>query len=71
MAQIEVQRYDTFETWRQKTNLISDSVGDLAALDTADKSNVVEAINEVKSRLGGEIIVTSNRALLMSIVFGG
>lgn len=71
MAQIEVQRYDTFETWRQKTNLVSESVGDLAALDTVDKSNVVEAINEVNSRLGGEIIVTSNRALLMSIVFGG
>jgi hypothetical protein len=51
--------------------LVSESVGDLAALDTVDKSNVVEAINEVNSRLGGEIIVTSNRALLMSIVFGG
>ena len=71
MAQIEVQRYDTFETWRQKTNLISDSVGDLSELDTVNKSSVVESINEVKSTLSNEIVATGNRALLMAIVFGG
>lgn len=59
MAQVEVLRSDTFETWRQKTNITAASVGDIAELETVNKNTVVEAINEVNTR-----------AIVMAIALG-
>jgi len=48
MAAINVNLTDTFNGWRLKTNQIGDFVGDTAGLLT-DATNVVAAINEVRS----------------------
>jgi len=51
-----VNRIDTFETWRQKTNTISSDVGTIANLDAniANDSSLVTAINELQGDIGGE-----------------
>jgi len=48
MALVSVNLIDTFDEWRIKTNSISSGGGDLVALTTTDKTNLVNAINEVK-----------------------
>ena len=40
-----VDTSSTFEQWRQNYNTLATEVGDPAALTTADKSSVVNAIN--------------------------
>lgn len=51
MAIITVDREDTFSEWREKTNAISESLGDAATLDTV-ATDAVGAINEVYSSIG-------------------
>lgn len=49
-----VNRTDTFEAWRTKTNTISTQVGDIALLDagiTAD-TNLTDAVNELQGDIG-------------------
>ena len=41
---------DTFETWRQKTNLISSNVGDPDNLTTPVTTDLVQALNEINGR---------------------
>lgn len=50
-----VDRTDTFEAWRTKTNTISTRVGDIVLLDagiTADRTNVTAAVNELQGDIG-------------------
>ena len=49
MAIVEVNLVDTFDEWRTKTNTISSNQGDLATLNTTDKSTLVKALNEIKT----------------------
>ena len=52
MAVINVEDWDNFDQWRQKTNLISQSVGDLDLLDPVFfpilPTNLVDAIKTVE-----------------------
>ena len=41
---------DTFETWRQKTNLISSNVGDPDNLTTPVTTDLVQSLNEISGR---------------------
>jgi len=50
-----VDRTDTFEAWRTKTNTISTRVGDIVLLDagiTVDRTNVTAAVNELQGDIG-------------------
>jgi len=54
MSLTTVNRTDTFEAWRTKTNTISTQVGDIALLDagiTAD-TNLTDAVNELQGDIG-------------------
>ena len=66
---IIVERTDTFEEWRLKTNLISltadatSNIGNLQQLVTVTKSNIVAAINETETSAnitGGRATFTGN-----------
>ena len=47
MAIQVVNLTDTFDEWRVKDNLTASNFGDLTALSTTNKSNLVAAINEI------------------------
>lgn len=49
MAIIQVQKTDTFEIFRVKTNFIGSYLGDLTLLTTTSNSSIVDSINEVKN----------------------
>ena len=49
MALQVVNLTDTFDQWRVKTNLTATQFGDLTALSTTNKANLVAAINEIFS----------------------
>jgi hypothetical protein len=49
MAIQVVDLTDTFDEWRVKNNTTASNFGDLTALSTTDKSNLVAAINEIFS----------------------
>jgi len=66
MAIINVPDKDSFDLWRQKTNLISQTMGDLTLLNTTDKSNLVAAINEVLSGTADNQRRVLIRAIAMS-----
>ena len=55
MAIVTVNLVDTFDEWRVKTNTISTNSGDLATLTTTDKTNLVSAINEIKSSTSAKL----------------
>ena len=48
MAKTTVNLTDTVTNWVTKTNQISNTIGDLASLNTTVDSDVVGAINELK-----------------------
>ncbi len=51
MAIVVVNKSDTFEEWRQKTNQISDVIGDFDELVNPDGStslNMIDTINKIK-----------------------
>lgn len=47
MAKVRVDIDDLISTWKDKTNDISNQMGDLAALRTIEDSDLVGAINEI------------------------
>lgn len=61
MSIITVNDFDTFADWKDKSNTLAVSVGDLDLLQTTANSSVVSAINEVKSGNIGSINVTGTR----------
>lgn len=64
MSMVEVNQTDTFDQWRIKTNEISTNIGDLQSLATAEKSNVVAAVNEIAAGSG------QGFAIAMAIALG-
>jgi hypothetical protein len=55
MANINISRLDNLNQLRQKTNQISDSVGDAATLETS-ATNVIDAINEHGLEIGDMVL---------------
>ena len=47
MAKTTVNLSDAVTTWVTKTNQLSDTIGDLANLNTSEDSDIVGAINEL------------------------
>lgn len=47
MAIVTVEKTDTFDIWRQKTNTISINIGDLDLLTTPSATDIVDAINSL------------------------
>ena len=47
MSVVTVNLIDTFEQWREKTNSIGSSSGDIDTLTTTDKTSLVAAVNEL------------------------
>lgn len=71
MAQTTVNRSDTFEVWRQKTNVISIDIGDLDLLDpTLGTSDLVSAINTTNVNLNESVIRLESRSLALAIALG-
>jgi hypothetical protein len=58
-----VEKHDTFDTWRTKTNQISLNVGDLNLLTTPSTSDIVSAINSMNQQLSDNI----RKAVILSI----
>ena len=48
MAKTTVNLSDAVTTWVTKTNDLSNTIGDLANLNTSEDSDIVGAINEIK-----------------------
>jgi hypothetical protein len=67
MSVTNVSQSNTFDQWRVKTNTIATDLGDTTALTTTDKTNVVSALNEVKSTT---IIDANNFSIAISIALG-
>jgi hypothetical protein len=57
MANIIVSGEDTFDEWRQKTNLVSVNTGDITTLNTTDKSSIVNAVNELRSSFDSTFVL--------------
>jgi len=53
--QVTITKKDSFKSWIEKTNLISENIGDLDDLNTTNKSNIVNPINETLGTLQGEL----------------
>jgi len=64
MALHQVTLSDSFEQWRVKTNAIDNAVGDLATLNTVNKTSLVAAINESK-------VTAADDAFISALLFGG
>lgn len=47
MAKVRVDINDLVSTWKDKTNEISNNIGDLAELRTVEDSDLVGAVNEI------------------------
>ena len=47
---------DTIETWRQKTNITSSIVGEPDNLTTTNKSDLVQAVNEINTLTGSSYV---------------
>lgn len=60
MALVTVLDTDTFQGWKDKSNLLASQVGDLALLATTNKTSIINAINEVKSGNIGSVNVTAS-----------
>lgn len=70
MAQIEVVPSDTFEVWRQKTNQISDAVGDPAVIDPALGQDVIGSVNTVNQNLETNVARLDSKILAIAIALG-
>ncbi len=66
MAIINVPDTDTFDIWRQKTNLIAQRQGDLVLLTTPVTTDLVSAINSLSSSLSEDIRSCLIRAIAMA-----
>lgn len=61
-----VNESDTFDVWRIKTNEIATLEGDLAALSTTSKTNLVSAINESVANVSALARETLVRSIAMA-----
>lgn len=66
MALINVPDTDTFDIWRQKTNLLAQRQGDLALLITPVTTDLVSAINSLSASTDENIRSTLVRAIAMA-----
>jgi hypothetical protein len=66
MAQITVNRSDTFEDWRVKTNGISAEIGDMSQANLTLGNNLVEITNSLDTN----IVNLENRILALTIALG-
>jgi hypothetical protein len=57
MANVIVSEEDTFYQWRQKTNIVSVNTGDIATLNTSDKTSIVNAVNELKTSFDSTFVL--------------
>ena len=65
MAKVEVDLSDTIAAWREKTNELGTLVGDLTSLNTTQDSDLVGAINELKSnQVGFDSDIAANSSVL-------
>ena len=74
MAKTTVNLTDTVTNWVTKTNDLSNTIGDLANLNTTVDSDVVGAINELKTKtdlLDSEDITLSARSAIQVLDGGG
>ena len=74
MAKTTVNLTDTVTNWVTKTNQLSNTIGDLANLNTTVDSDVVGAINELKSKtdlLESADITLSARSAIQVLDGGG
>jgi hypothetical protein len=55
MPLVNVPITDSFDIWRQKTNLISVQQGDLTLLLTIDQTSLVASLNEIYNLIQGNI----------------
>ena len=53
--QVTITKKDSFKSWVEKTNTISESIGILDDLNTTDKSNIVNPINELLTEYQGNL----------------
>jgi hypothetical protein len=80
MSIIETNITDSFNQWRLNTNQIGNDVGDMALLDTTDKTSLVDAVNEVNdatstlagtvSSMESSIQAATDNAVVMAIALG-
>lgn len=70
MAEIQVNRSDTFEVWRQKTNQLGTVVGDPADLDPSLGTNIIDSVNTVNATLESEVVRLDSRILALTIALG-
>lgn len=47
----KVELTDTFDSWRIKTNIISDDVGNKELLATENKDSLVDSVNEINNKV--------------------
>lgn len=61
MAIPQINPYDYFHQWREKTNLLATLVGDVETIDVAaaDRDTLVEALNKVIGNIGVLSILTT------------
>jgi hypothetical protein len=68
MAKTVVDLSDTIASWREKTNEISTHVGDLSTLNTAEDSDLVGAVNELKGLIDNtDSDVTATNTIIGSL----
>ena len=70
MALRSIATTDTLETFRTTTNSHISDVGDLASLDTTDKSSIVAALNEINVA-GGNWNISDSTSTIENIASGG
>jgi len=74
MAKTNVNLSDTVTNWVTKTNQISNTIGDLTSLNTTQDSDIVGAINELKTKtdlLDSADITLSARSAIQVLDAGG
>lgn len=71
MAIPQIQPYDYFYQWREKTNMIASSIGDIETINLSpgDRSNTAEAINKVISNIGAfSILTTTSKSTIVAAI---
>lgn len=66
MAIVNVPKTDSFDQWRQKTNVIANNVGDISLLLTPVNTDVVSAINSLLGFFNDDLRRVLIRAIGMS-----
>lgn len=66
MAIVNVPKTDSFDQWRQKTNLLASQVGDITLLMTPITTDIVSAINSLIALFNDDFRRVLIRAIGMS-----